>query len=307
MKPKIFIDGSEGTTGLQIRSRLAGRGDIELLEINKSLRKDEAARIALMSEADIVILCLPDKAAEEAALLAKNAGARVIDASTAHRTSPGWVYGFPELSSAHRKAIAGAALVANPGCHASGVIALVRPLTESGIMPRDYPLAITSLTGFSGGGKAKIAEYEADDRDIAYDSPRLYALSMQHKHLPEIVTQSGLLKIPAFCPVIADYYSGMQTIIPLHNDLLRRSEDIYEVLRSHYSDSRFIHVTNQPPESGYQESNYAVGTNDMLLTVTGSGEITLLTARFDNLGKGASGAAVQNLNIMLGLQEDAGL
>jgi N-acetyl-gamma-glutamyl-phosphate reductase len=307
-KYRVFIDGREGTTGLQIYERLLNHPSIETVNIDESKRKDIGERRRLMDLSDIVILCLPDAASREAALLPENPDVRIIDASTAHRTEPGWVYGFPELDEDQRSAIASAKRVANPGCHASGIIALIRPLVKAGILPSDYPLAITSLTGYSGGGKATIAQYEAQSRPASLDAPRLYGLNMMHKHIKEILAMTGLKRVPAFSPVICDYYSGMEVIIPLHRQLVNAGKtDIFKTLKGVYEGSRFISVTDTPPENGYVESNAFVGTNHMELLVTGSDEIIELIARFDNLGKGASGAAVQNMNIMLGLPEDMGL
>lgn len=308
MKPKIFIDGREGTTGLQIYSRLEKRTDLELIIIDQAKRKDINERQRLMDMSELVILCLPDKAAIEAAGLPTNPKTRIIDASTAHRTAPGWVYGFPELGRAQRQAIMGAKKLANPGCHASGVIALVKPLVSAGILPSDYPLSITSLTGYSGGGKSIIAQYENGGRPDALDAPRLYGLGMTHKHIKEIVSISGLSLPPAFSPVICDYYSGMEIIIPLHKRLLKGGKsDILDALEVFYEGSVFIGVSDTPPEDGYIEANAYKDTNRMELIVTGSEDIIQLVARFDNLGKGASGAAVQNMNIMLGLPEETGL
>ena len=307
-KPKIFIDGQEGTTGLQIYTRISDRPDLELLLIDEAKRKDKSERRRLMDLADLVFLCLPDAAAIEAAGLPQNPNTRIIDASTAHRTDPDWIYGFPELDAEHKKSIGSSKRVANPGCHASGVIALVRPLIGAGILPADYPLAITSLTGYSGGGKAMISAYGAQERSPTLDAPRLYGLSMTHKHIKEIVAITGVSQAPAFSPIICDYYAGMEIIIPLHRKLLRANQaDIYQALLRHYKDAQFITVTDTPPENGYAESNAHVNTNNMELTVTGSEELIQLVARYDNLGKGASGAAVQNMNIMLGLPESEGL
>lgn len=306
MKPKVYIDGQEGTTGLQIHGQLAGRTDIELLLIDEAKRKDEAERKKYFAAADLVFLCLPDAAARETVPLVEKA--RIIDASTAHRTAPGWVYGFPELSPAQRGAIREARFTANPGCHASGVIALIAPLTAAGLVPADYPLTITSLSAYSGAGKAAIAQYESPDRPAELDAPRLYAMTMTHKHIPEITLYSGLAFPPAFTPVICDYYRGMEVIIPLYRRLIKGGRKaIFEALQNHYAASRFISVTEGPPENGYLPSSAFAGTNKMELRVSGSDEVILLTSRFDNLGKGASGAAIQNMNLMLGFAEDEGL
>jgi len=308
MKPKIFIDGREGTTGLQIYERLCDRDDIEILPISKSKRKDLCERRKLMNKADLVFLCLPDDAAREAVTLIENNKTRVIDASTAHRTNPGWVYGYPELSAAQRSKIASARRVANPGCHATGIIATVYPLLVLGIMSRDYPLTCLSLTGYSGGGKSMIHAYEEEKTPDMY-APRLYGLDLRHKHLPEIIHVTGLTRPPVFCPVVADYYSGIATTITLHNDTLAgkpTASDIRQKLEGYYEGERFIMVA---PElgSGTLESNWGVNTNMLEIIVSGDNELTIVTARFDNLGKGAAGAAVQNMNIMLGLSEEKGL
>jgi len=308
MVPKIFIDGREGTTGLQIYDRLSGRRDIELLAIGETKRKDPNERSKLMGEADIVFLCLPDPAARDAVSLISGNKTRVIDASTAHRTSPGWVYGFPELSESQRGKIREARRVANPGCHATGAIATAYPLIRLGILPRDYPLTCMSLTGYSGGGKAMIQTYEVEKTPDMY-APRMYGLNLRHKHLSEIVSVLGLTRPPVFCPVVDDYYSGMATTITLHNDMLSGNPtagDIRGVFTEYYAGERFVTVA---PElgGGMLESNWGAGTNNLEITVSGDDDLTIVTARFDNLGKGASGAAVQNMNIMLGLDEGIGV
>ena len=308
MKPKIFIDGREGTTGLQIYDRLSVRDDIELLTIDETKRKDISERGKLINEADIVFLCLPDEAAREAVSLIENTKTRVIDASTAHRTSPGWVYGFPELSKERRAEIAKAKRVANPGCHATGIIASVYPLISLGIMPRDYPLSCMSLTGYSGGGKPMIYAYEEEKTPEMY-APRLYGLNLHHKHLPEITSVTGLTQPPVFCPVVDDYYCGMASTIMLHNSMLTRkptAADIHQKLIEYYAGEKFVTVA-MGLGSGMLESNWGAGTNMLEITVSGDEMQTIVTARFDNLGKGASGAAVQNMNIMLGINEEKGL
>lgn len=314
MKPKIYIDGREGTTGLQIYDRLENREDIELLTIAPELRKDVSERKRLINEADIVFLCLPEEAAREAVALAENPNTRIIDASTAHRTDPDWVYGFPELSAEQREKIAGAARVANPGCHATGFIAVTAPLVSMSILPPYYPLTCNSITGYSGGGKKMIAEYEAEDRKRALDSPRIYGTTLKHKHIAEMVKMTGIAHAPVFCPIVADYYSGMATTIMLHNALLNgnpKARDIHNALAEFYKGQSFIKVSPfigaEAPGSGFIEANAHVGTNMLEIIVCGNDEQTTITARFDNLGKGASGAAVQNMNIMLGIDETAGL
>ena len=306
VKPRIFIDGREGTTGLLIYDRLAGRADLELLMIEDTRRKDASERKKLINSADLVFLCLPEVAAAESVSLIENDTTRVIDASTAHRTNPGWVYGFPELSKARRSEISEAKRVANPGCHATGVIATVYPLVSMGVLPRDYALTCMSLTGYSGGGKAMIKEYDQEKTTQMY-APRMYGLDLQHKHLPEIMYVTGLVRSPVFCPVVDDYYSGIATTIALHNGLLAGKPNAAEIrtrLAEYYAGERFVTVA---PElgSGMLESNWGTGTNMLEITVSGNDELTIVTARFDNLGKGASGAAVQNMEIMLGKEPPA--
>ncbi len=308
MKPKIYIDGQEGTTGLQIYDRLFNRDDITLLLIDPEKRKDTDARKKLLNSADLVILCLPDNAAREAVTMIDNGKTRVIDASTAHRTAPDWVYGLPELSKAHRERIRASKRVANPGCHATGFAVLVYPLLALGILPADYPLTCFSLTGYSGGGKVRIREYE-EEKTPAMFAPMLYKLDLNHKHMPEMIAVSGVKRKPVFCPVIDDYYKGMATTIMLHNDLLngkQTTEKILTALHAYYAGERFVKVTGRP-ENGLLESNWGIGTNNLEISVNGDEERTIVTARFDNLGKGASGAAVQNMNLMLGFPEETGL
>lgn len=308
MKPKIYIDGQEGTTGLQIYDRLGKRSDIALLLIDPDKRKDISERKKLINSADIVILCLPDDAAREAVTLIENDNTRVIDASTAHRTAAGWVYGFPELSDGQREIIKTAKRLANPGCHAVGFVSLVYPLVSLGILPKDYPLTCFSMTGYSGGGKKMIAQYEEEKTPDLY-APRLYGLNLRHKHFTEMTGITGLTRAPIFVPVVDDYDKGMATTIMLHNALLggkQTAQSIREALSAYYKGQRFVSVA---PElgSGYLNSNWGAGTNDLEITVSGTDDETIITARFDNLGKGASGAAVQNMNIMLGFPEEIGL
>ena len=308
MKPKIFIDGQEGTTGLQIYDRLKNRDDIVLLPIGDSKRKDVSERKKMINKADLVFLCLPDAAARESAALVENDKTRFIDASTAHRTHKDWVYGFPELSKEQRPRIANAQRVANPGCHATGFIAAVFPLIQLSILPLDYPVTCFSFTGYSGGGKTMIRAYEDRPTPEMY-APRLYGLEQRHKHLPEIVYVTGLTRAPVFCPAVDDYYSGMAVTIMLHNDLLDgkpSTEEIREKLADYYEGERFVKVTAELG-NGMLESNWGVCTNAMEITVSGNDDSTTVTARFDNLGKGASGAAVQNMNIMLGMNEEDGV
>lgn len=301
---KVFIDGSAGTTGLRIREMLGKREDISLIALPEALRKDVAARRDAINGADAVFLCLPDDAAREAVGLVENENTVVIDASTAHRTSPGWAYGFPELSAGHRAAIANGKRIANPGCYASGFLALVYPLVAAGVLPKDYPLVCHAVSGYSGAGKKGIAEYEAKDRPAGYDTPRLYALTLAHKHLPEMQAVCGLTRTPVFNPYVCDYYCGMTVNVPLFVDMLAQKvsvADVKELLRAHYAGAHFVTVGEEP--SGYVSANLLNGTNRMELLVNGNEDRILLTARFDNLGKGASGAAIQNMNLALGLDE----
>ena len=301
---KVFIDGSAGTTGLRIREMLGKREDISLIALPEQLRKDVAARRDAINGADAVFLCLPDDAAREAVGLVENKNTVVIDASTAHRTSPSWAYGFPELSARHRAAIVNGKRIANPGCYASGFLALVYPLVAAGVLPKDYPLVCHAVSGYSGAGKKGIAEYEAENRPESYDTPRLYALTLSHKHLPEMQAVCGLTRTPVFNPYVCDYYCGMTVNVPLFSDLLARKvsvSDVKELLRAHYAGAHFVTVGEEP--SGYVSANAMNGTNNMQLLVNGNERQILLTARFDNLGKGASGAAIQNMNLALGLDE----
>lgn len=312
MKPKVYIDGKEGTTGLQIYDRLTARTDIELLLIDEDKRKDVEERKKFLNAADIVFLCLPDAAAVEAVALVENPATRIIDASTAHRTAPGWVYGFPELKPGQRQAIAGASRVANPGCHATGFISVVAPLAELGLLPKDADLSCFSLTGYSGGGKKMIAEYESADRPAhsKLDAPKSYGLGLAHKHLPEMQKISGLANPPAFVPVVCDYYSGMQVLVPFQ-PVWGGAEKVAAGLAEYYRDAATIkvHALNEPlPENGLY-SNAMAGTDRMELysTVNAAGDQMMLVSLFDNLGKGSSGAAVQCMNLMLGLEETKGL
>ena len=312
MRPKIYIDGKDGTTGMQIYDRLAARSDVDLLLIDEDKRKDPAERKKLMAAADIVFLCLPDAAAVEAVALAEGTNARIIDASTAHRTAPGWVYGFPELKKGQREAIAKAKYVANPGCHATGFISIAAPLVQAGVLPADADLCCFSLTGYSGGGKKMIAQYEAAEKAEALYSPGLYGLGQNHKHLPEMQKICGLTKPPVFTPIVDDYYKGMATTVPLHMDQLTgvsTLHEVWQVLADHYAGEKLVRVAPEGAEDlgGKLYGNAKAGDNDLTLVAAGNDETFTITALFDNLGKGASGAAVQNMNIMLGLEETTGL
>ena len=310
MKPKVYIDGREGTTGLQIEERLRHRTDLELLTIDESKRKDPEERKKLLNAADAAFLCLPDQAAREAVALVENPDTRIIDASTAHRVAPGWDYGFPELSSAHRAAVAASRRVANPGCHATGFISIVYPLVSLGLLPRDAALTCFSLTGYSGGGKKMIAQYEGPDKGPELFSPSVYALAQGHKHLPEMRQVCGLEAPPVFCPIVDDYYKGMATTVPLHMAQLRGVSTLRQVrqaLADHYAGARLVRVAEDSDGTAALYANARAGRDDLSLIVAGNDRQLTITALFDNLGKGASGAAVENLNIMLGLEETTGL
>ncbi len=302
---KIFIDGSAGTTGLRIHERLAGRSELTLITLPEELRKDTDARRQAINEADIAFLCLPDAAAIEAVGLVDNPRTAIIDTSTAHRTAAGWTYGFPELTGYAE--IAAARRIANPGCHASGFVALVAPLVRAGLLAADTPLTAFSLTGYSGGGKKMIADYEAVDRDVLLGAPRQYALTQQHKHLPEMAAVCGLVQAPVFCPIVGDFYSGMEVTVPLFAAQLKGcAADIAAVYRQIYT-GKLVHFDETADEGGFLSAAALSGRDDMQLTITGNSDRLLLTARFDNLGKGASGAAIQNMNILLGVDEATGL
>lgn len=304
---KVFIDGREGTTGLRIGERLKLRGDLTVITLPEPLRKDMKARKEAINSSDVTFLCLPDAAAKEAVALVENPDTIVIDASTAHRTAEGWAYGFPELSKAHREKIACSKRIANPGCYASGFIALIYPLAEAGIVPFDYPFVCHAVSGYSGGGKKQIANYESAPRDRSLETPRIYALGLEHKHLPEMKKVCSLTRTPVFNPYICDFYSGMSVSVPLFCDYLKKGttkETVREILSEHYRESNFLRVGKEEEFIG---ANGLVGTNYMDLFVNGNNERILLTATLDNLGKGASGAAIQNMNIALGLDERLGL
>ena len=302
----IFIDGSAGTTGLRIRERLSVRRDLKMITLTEELRKDPNARREALQNADIAFLCLPDAAAIEAVALAEGSNTAIIDTSTAHRTNPSWEYGFPELVG-RRERIAKSKRIANPGCHASGFVALVEPLVREGILRADTLLTCTSLTGYSGGGKKMIAEYEDDEREPLLDAPRMYGLSQTHKHLPEMAKICGLDRDPIFCPIVAPFYSGMEVTVPLfaeqiHGDI----QKIREIYKNYYQ-TGLVHYADAADEGGFLSANAFSDRDDMQITVCGNGERILLVARFDNLGKGASGAAIQNMNILLGADEATGL
>lgn len=300
----VFIDGSAGTTGLRIRQRLADRKDLTVLTLPEELRKDTAARKDMLNSADVAFLCLPDAAAVEAVSLIENDHTAVIDTSTAHRTNDGWAYGFAELSTKHRQAIKDSKRIANPGCHASGFISGVYPLVSHGVIHKDFPLTAYSLTGYSGGGKKLIAEYEDENRDIRHESHRIYATGLQHKHLPEMRKICGLTQEPVFSPILGDFYAGMATSVLLPGF---DAKLVWQCLADHYAGERIVTVA---PFGGDESVVYAstlAGKDTMRIQVTGHENQAMVTAIFDNLGKGASGAAIQNMNILLGLEEATGL
>ena len=302
---KIFIDGSAGTTGLRIRERLAGRPGLDILTLPEELRKDVEARRVALNSADIAFLCLPDAAAIEAVSLVDNPNTAIIDTSTAHRTADGWTYGFPEIVGAD--AIAASKRIANPGCHASGFVALVAPLVKAGIIHPDARLTCFSLTGYSGGGKPMIAAYEAADRDPLLGAPRQYGLGQKHKHLPEMAKVCGLTHDPVFCPIVGDFYSGMEVTVMLHGDDVSGDIETIKNVYRHTYVGALVHLCDEVSEGGFLSAAAYSGRDDMEITVHGNEERILLTARFDNLGKGASGAAIQNMNILLGVDPTTGL
>lgn len=305
---KVFIDGKEGTTGLQIYERLQKRSDVELILLSEELRKSEKSRAEAINSADVVFLCLPDEAAKEAVSLVRNDKVIVIDASTAHRTSPLWAYGFPELSAEHRRRIASSKRIANPGCYASGFISLVYPLRKGGFADADTPFVCHAVSGYSGAGKKGIAEYESKDRAFELDSPRLYGLTLSHKHIPEMMKECSLSVKPIFNPYVCDYYCGMTVNVPVFLKNLSKKvcvEDLREFYQNYYHDSTFIEICTK--EEKFLAANTLAGTNKMQIFIHGNEEQALLSCRFDNLGKGASGAAVQNMNIACGLEETLSL
>ncbi len=301
---KVFIDGSAGTTGLRIFERLSSRRDIQLMTLPENLRKDTGARRQMLNQADIAFLCLPDKAAMEAVSLLENDRTAVIDTSTAHRVNDAWAYGFPELSPAHREAIRSSRRIANPGCHASGVISTVCPLVAQGVIPADFPLTAYSLTGYSGGGKSLIAEYEDEARDVRHESHRIYGTSLQHKHLPEMQIVCGLTKAPVFSPILGDFYAGMATSVMLPGF---DAKLVWEALSDHYAGEALVSVAPLGGDEAVIYASTLAGKDTMRLQVSGHRDQTMVTAIFDNLGKGASGAAIQNMNIVLGVEETTGL
>jgi len=310
---KVFIDGSEGTTGLRINERFEGRDDIELLKIDPELRKDPAEIKKLINQSDITFLCLPDAAAIEAAAMVENDHTIIIDTSTAHRTEADWAYGYPELSAEHRAAIKNGRKIAVPGCYATGFITIGYPLVKAGILPADYPVSIFAVSGYSGGGKKLIAAYEEEGRDAKFDSARMYAWTQSHKHLKEMKKITGLTREPLFAPMTTNYYSGMIVQVPLFTDMLsvkKTPEEIRDFFADYYKNEKFIKVMPFGADveaGGALFSDACSGWDGIEIFVTGNEDRVVVATRFDNLGKGASGAAVQCLNIVLGCDEAKGL
>ena len=313
MTYRIFVDGQEGTTGLQIHEMLARRSDVEVLKIDADKRKDAAERARLLNAADVAFLCLPDAAAREAAALVTNPDTCLIDASTAHRTVAGWTFGLPELAPGQRAAIRGSKRIANPGCHASAFILLLRPLVDAGLVPAALPLSATSVTGYSGGGKKMIEQYQAGGNPVL-DGPRPYGLTLAHKHLPEMVAHTGIAQPPVFMPIVANYYKGLAVSVPLHLSQLAPGTTgaaLQAALAERYAGERFIRVMplSDPATlaSGFFDVQACNGSNFADVFVFANAQQAVLICRLDNLGKGASGAAVQSMNLHLGLDEGLGL
>ena len=311
---KVYVDGQEGTTGLRINEYLAARTDVEVLRIDADKRKDASERARLLNAADVAFLCLPDAASREAAAMVSNPNTCLIDASTAHRTAPGWAFGLPELAKGQRAAIRAAKRIANPGCHASAFILAVRPLVDAGLLPKEALISATSITGYSGGGKSMIAEYEAEKSEPKLTSPRPYALGLAHKHLPEMMAHTGLKTAPVFMPIVGNFYKGLAVTLPLQLGSLpagTRAEHLHEALAAHYAGERFIRVMPLRDPATLEEGAFDVqacnDTNRVDLFVFGNETQVLVMARLDNLGKGASGAAVQSMNVHLGCEESLGL
>ncbi len=310
---KVFIDGSEGTTGLRIFERFEGRDDIEILKIPSEFRKDSDEIKKYINASDITFLCLPDAAAREAAAMVENESTIIIDTSTAHRTEEGWAYGYPELSPQHREAIQNGKRIAVPGCYATGFITVAYPMVAKEMLPKDYPVAAFAMSGYSGAGKKTIAVYEADERDSELDAPREYALTQNHKHLKEMQKITGLTRVPLFSPLICDYYSGMVVTLQFYANMLNGNptpEKVHELFAAYYEGEQFIKVMpfgKETAYNGFLSGNACSGWDGIELYVTGNDDRILVSTRFDNLGKGASGAAVQCLNILLGCEENKGL
>lgn len=310
MKHTVFVDGQEGTTGLRIHEYLARRSDVELLRIDPERRKDQASRAELLNAVDVAFLCLPDGPAREAVALVRNPATCIIDASTAHRVASDWVFGLPELAPDQRRKIRASKRIANPGCHATGLILLLRPLIDAGVVRANELVSATSITGYSGGGKKMIESYQSSTRDPKLDSPRPYSLGLSHKHLPEVMVHSGLTTAPVFLPIVANFYKGLAVSVPLHIGHLKTSRAaLLSIFENRYRGEQFVRVHSAvdaatEPYFDVQASN---DTNQVDIFVFGNDNQAMLVARMDNLGKGASGAAVQAMNIYLGLEESAGL
>lgn len=307
---KVFIDGKDGTTGLKIYKRFENRDDIELLLIDPEKRKDSSERARLINSSDITFLCLPDMASIEAVSLVENENVKIIDTSTAHRTLSDWAYGFAELSNEHRERIATSNRIAVPGCYASGFNSIVYPLIKNGLIDNDYDIICYALSGYTGAGKKGIAQYEDENRDSELDSPRIYALTQEHKHLKEMKAISGLNKEPIFSPIICDYPQGMVVSIPLYTDRMNKKyskADIQKMFSEHYEDSEIVKVRELGYTTGMIGANSFANRDDMEIEINGNDDRILITSRFDNLGKGASGAAIQCMNIAMGIDEKTGL
>lgn len=310
---KVFIDGSEGTTGLRIFERFAQRDDIELIKIDPEKRKDPEERKKMINSSDITFLCLPDAASIESVSLVENPDVTIIDTSTAHRTLEGWAYGYPEIKKGQRELIKNSKRIAVPGCYATGFITIAYPMIASGLMNKDYPVSAFAVSGYSGAGKKTIAVYEGEDKPDEFNSPREYALSQSHKHLKEMQKISGLERTPLFSPIIADFYSGMFVSLPFYTDMLNGNpspEKIHEMFVKHYENEKFIKVMPFGAEAdtnGFIGGNNLSGWDGLEIFVTGNEDRVVVTSRFDNLGKGASGAAIQCMNIVMGCDEAKGL
>ena len=310
---KVFIDGSEGTTGLRIFERFAQRDDIELIKIDPEKRKDPEERKKMINSSDITFLCLPDAASIESVSLVENPDVTIIDTSTAHRTLEGWAYGYPEIKKGQRELIKNSKRIAVPGCYATGFITIAYPMIASGLMNKDYPVSAFAVSGYSGAGKKTIAVYEGDDKPDEFNSPREYALSQSHKHLKEMQKISGLERTPLFSPIIADFYSGMFVSLPFYTNMLNGNpspEKIHEMFVKHYENEKFIKVMPFGAEAdtnGFIGGNNLSGWDGLEIFVTGNEDRVVVTSRFDNLGKGASGAAIQCMNIVMGCDEAKGL
>ncbi len=307
---KVFIDGKEGTTGLQIYERLEKRNDVKVVSLSDELRKNIDARKEALNSVDVAFLCLPDAAAKESVSLVENGQVKIIDASTAHRTNENWAYGFAELSNEHRAKIASSNRIANPGCYASGFISIVYPLVKLGLVGKDYPFVCHAVSGYSGAGKKGIAQYGDVNRAKEFDTPRLYATDLNHKHIPEMMNECFLTRKPIFNPYVCDYYNGMAVNIALFKDMMLKNvsaDNLREIYAEYYSEANFISITKEGEVGAFINANELCGTNNMQIIVNGNSEQLLITSRFDNLGKGASGAAIQNMNIALGLDEKISL